>query len=287
MNRPLYSPKTIQDLLERHGFTFSKALGQNFLIDGNIIEKIIGAADIQNKNILEIGPGFGVLSHRLSEKGKKLLLVEMDRRLEPVLKEVLADRDNVEIIFSDVLKLDLHRVLKERFGGEKVNVVANLPYYVTTPILAHLLEDNLPIESITVMVQKEVAKRMAAKANTKDYGSLSLLVQYYTQGTVICTVPNTVFMPRPKVESAVVYLKLRGVSKNENFFKVTRAAFNMRRKTLVNALAKGLNLEKAKIADCLSAINLSEQIRGEELSLEQYLELSQLLFMESILKRYE
>lgn len=287
MNRPLYSPKTIQDLLERHGFTFSKALGQNFLIDGNIIEKIIGAADIQNKNILEIGPGFGVLSHRLSEKGKKLLLVEMDRRLELVLKEVLADRDNVEIIFSDVLKLDLHRVLKERFGGEKVNVVANLPYYVTTPILAHLLEDNLPIESITVMVQKEVAKRMAAKANTKDYGSLSLLVQYYTQGTVICTVPNTVFMPRPKVESAVVYLKLRGVSKNENFFKVTRAAFNMRRKTLVNALAKGLNLEKAKIADCLSAINLSEQIRGEELSLEQYLELSQLLFMESILKRYE
>lgn len=287
MNRPLYSPKTIQDLLERHGFTFSKALGQNFLIDGNIIEKIIGAADIQNKNILEIGPGFGVLSHRLSEKGKKLLLVEMDRRLEPVLKEVLADRDNVEIIFSDVLKLDLHRVLKERFGGEKVNVVANLPYYVTTPILAHLLEDNLPIESITVMVQKEVAKRMAAKANTKDYGSLSLLVQYYTQGTVVCTVPNTVFMPRPKVESAVVYLKLRGVSKNENFFKVTRAAFNMRRKTLVNALAKGLNLEKAKIADCLSAINLSEQIRGEELSLEQYLELSQLLFMESILKRYE
>ena len=287
MNRPLYSPKTIHDLLERHGFTFSKALGQNFLIDGNIIEKIIGAADIQNKNILEIGPGFGVLSHRLSEKGKKLLLVEMDRRLEPVLKEVLADRDNVEIIFSDVLKLDLHRVLKERFGGEKVNVVANLPYYVTTPILAHLLEDNLPIESITVMVQKEVAKRMAAKANTKDYGSLSLLVQYYTQGTVICTVPNTVFMPRPKVESAVVYLKLRGVSKNENFFKVTRAAFNMRRKTLVNALAKGLNLEKAKIADCLSAINLSEQIRGEELSLEQYLELSQLLFMESILKRYE
>lgn len=287
MNRPLYSPKTIQDLLERHGFTFSKALGQNFLIDGNIIEKIIGAADIQDKNILEIGPGFGVLSHRLSEKGKKLLLVEMDRRLEPVLEEVLADRDNVEIIFSDVLKLDLHRVLKERFGGEKVNVVANLPYYVTTPILAHLLEDDLPVESITVMVQKEVAKRMVAKANTKDYGSLSLLVQYYTQGTVVCTVPNTVFMPRPKVESAVVHLKLKGVPKNENFFKVTRAAFNMRRKTLVNALSKGLNLEKAKIADCLSAINLSEQIRGEELSLEQYLQLSQLLFMESILKQYE
>ena len=198
MNRPLYSPVRIQEMLDEYGFSFSKALGQNFLIDGNIIEKIAETAEIDGANVLEIGPGFGVLTDRLAAEAKKVLAVEMDERLEPVLAEVLEDRDNVTVLFSDVLKLDLKQVLAKEFSGEPVKVVANLPYYVTTPILAHLLETDLPLESVTVMVQKEVAKRMTAKPGTKDYGSLTLLIDYYSKSHWHLPYPIRCLCPDPR-----------------------------------------------------------------------------------------
>lgn len=274
MTRPIYSPATIRDLLERHGFRFSKSLGQNFLIDGNIIEKILQRAQVEDENILEIGPGFGVLSKSLAQRGKKLLLVELDKSLEPVLEEVLEEeREKVRIIFSDVLKIDLQKELRETFGEEKAIVVANLPYYVTTPILARLLEEDLPVKSITVMVQKEVARRMVAKAGTKEYGSLSVLVQYYTKPELAFTVPPTVFMPRPKVDSAVVHMELQGAKKDPVFFEYVHGAFQMRRKTLANAWEKSLGIEKEKTRKALVSLGKQENARGEELTPEEFLAL--------------
>lgn len=208
------TPRRTKDIIQRHGFSFKKSLGQNFLIDQNILNKIVNAAGLdETKGALEIGPGIGALTEKLAQSAKAVTAVEIDQRLLPILEEVLAPYEHVKVRHGDVLKLDLREVFATDFADvSKVSVVANLPYYVTTPILMRLLEDKLPLENIVVMIQKEVAERMAASPGTKDYGSLSIAVQYYSEPELVCIVPNTVFIPQPNVESAVIRLRVREAS---------------------------------------------------------------------------
>lgn len=275
----LYSPKYVKHLLDKYGFKFSKSLGQNFLIDGNIIRKIGEGAELKSgDNVLEIGPGFGTLTEELALRAKKVVAIELDKKLLPVLKETLADYDNVKIIPGDVLKLDLEKLIKEEFQGEKIKVIANLPYYVTTPILGRLLEENLNIESITVMVQKEVAERMIAGPHNKTYGALSLFVNFYTHPRIITTVPKTVFMPQPKIDSAVISLILKEELPNldrEKFFKVVKAGFSKRRKTILNSMSNSeLGLEKDVIREALEKAKIDPIQRAEDLSLEDFISIS-------------
>lgn len=278
----LYSPKYVKLLLDKYGFKFSKSLGQNFLIDGNIVRNIVNGADIKNTdNVLEIGPGFGTLTEELALNAKKVVAIELDKNLLPVLKYTLSDYKNIKIVPGDVLEIDLEKIIEEEFNGEKVKVVANLPYYVTTPILGRLLEENLNIESITVMVQKEVADRMVANPNSKTYGALSLFINFYTYPEIILKVPKTVFMPQPKIDSSVINLKLKEelpeVDKGK-FFKVVKAGFSKRRKTIVNSLSNSeLNLEKEIIKNSLEMANISLMSRAENLSLEDFLSISAIL----------
>lgn len=270
-NRPLYSPMRMREVLERHGFTFSKSLGQNFLIDGNILRKIATTGVDEGDFVLEIGPGFGVLTRELALRAKKVLAVEMDKRLAPVLEETLAGMENVAIHFDDVLKTDLATLFAAHFGADaRVSLVANLPYYVTTPILSAVLTGDLPFKRVTVMVQKEVAERMVARPGTKAYGSLSVFVQYFTRPTLAFIVPPSVFYPRPKVSSAVVTMDVLGKKNDRAFFTVVRAAFGMRRKTLSNALAGGLEMEKSAIEDAIREAGLSPSVRGEALTMKDF-----------------
>jgi len=280
----LYSPNQIKDILERHGFNFSKALGQNFLIDGNIVRKISIAAGVdKNTNVLEIGPGVGTLTEELALNAKRVVAVELDERLKPILEETLSGFDNVKVIFSDVLKLDLKEIIETEFNGERISVVANLPYYVTTPILEMLFENDLPIDLITVMVQKEVALRMTAKPGSKDYSSLSVFIRFYSEPKIEFKVPNTVFMPKPKVDSAVVKMELNKKYdvNRELFFKIVKAAFSKRRKTIINALSsyEDLNVQKDDIRELLTLADIDENRRAEDLSIEEYLNLTKLLDM--------
>jgi len=280
-NKRLYSPNQIRDILEQYGFNFSKALGQNFLIDGNIVRKIRASSGVDsNTNVLEIGPGIGTLTEELAMNAKKVVAIELDKRLKPILEETLSEFDNVKLIFSDVLKLDLHEVVKKEFGGEKFSVVANLPYYVTTPILEMLFENNLPIESITVMVQKEVAIRMTAQVGSKDYSSLTLFIRFYSEPTIEFKVPSTVFMPKPKVDSAVVKMVLNktyDVNKGL-FFNIVKGAFSKRRKTIINALSNydGINNTKEEIREFLLLAEIDENKRAEEISLEEFIKLTKI-----------
>lgn len=270
-NRPLYSPMRMREVLERHGFTFSKSLGQNFLIDGNILRKIATTGVDEGDFVLEIGPGFGVLTRELALRAKKVLAVEMDKRLAPVLEETLAGMENVAIHFDDVLKTDLAALFAAHFGADaRVSLVANLPYYVTTPILSAVLTGDLPFKRVTVMVQKEVAERMVARPGTKAYGSLSVFVQYFTRPTLAFVVPPSVFYPRPKVSSAVVTMDVLGKKNDRAFFAVVRAAFGMRRKTLLNALAGGLEMEKSAIEDAICEAGLLPSVRGEALTMKDF-----------------
>lgn len=280
-NKRLYSPNQIKDILERHGFNFSKALGQNFLIDGNIVRKIRIAAGVdKNTNVLEIGPGIGTLTEELASSAKRVVAVELDERLKPILEETLSDFENVKVIFSDVLKLDLKEMIEREFNGERISVVANLPYYVTTPILEKLFESDLPIDLITVMVQKEVALRMTAKPGSKDYSSLSVFIKFYSEPKIEFKVPNTVFMPKPKVDSAVVKMELNKKYdvNRELFFKIVKAAFSKRRKTIINALSsyKDLGIQKDDIRGVLILADIDENKRAEDLSIEDYLKLTKL-----------
>lgn len=278
-NKRLYSPKQVKEVLDRHGFYFSKSLGQNFLIDGNTVRKIVHLAGITKEDcVIEIGPGMGTLTEELAINANKVISIELDNRLKPILEETLSPYDNTKIIFEDVLKVDLKELIENECGGLNVKIVANLPYYVTTPIIAKLIESELPIQSITVMVQKEVAQRMAAKAHTKEYGSLSLFVQFYTEPKILMKVPKTVFMPQPTIDSSVINLQLRDElpkANTENYFKLVRAAFSKRRKTLINALSTyGFDIEKEELKEALKRASIEETVRGEDLTMEDYISLS-------------
>ena len=279
-------PQNTIAVLQKYQFRFQKRFGQNFLIDPHVLSKIIGAAGVTKEDfVLEIGPGIGTMTQYLCEHAREVVAVEIDRNLEPVLAETLGAYDNVTVIWEDVLKLDLAKLVEEKNAGRPVKVVANLPYYITTPIIMGLFESHMPVESITVMVQKEVADRMQAGPGTKDYGALSLAVQYYAVPEIMANVPPNCFMPRPKVGSTVI--RLTGYqeppvrTKDEKLmFRVIRASFNQRRKTLANGLgnAPGIALSKEAVQECIGELGVSPTVRGEALSLEQFAALSDLIW---------
>ena len=280
----LSNPKVTIETIKKYDFAFQKKFGQNFLIDGHVLDKIIAAAGVTKEDVvLEIGPGFGTMTQYLAEAAKEVIAVEIDKTLIPILKETLKEYDNVTLINEDILKVDIADLVEEKNGGKPIKVVANLPYYITTPIIMGLFESHVPLENITVMVQKEVAARMQAGPGTKDYGALSLAVQFYAQPYIVANVPPNCFIPRPNVGSAVIRLtKWENPPiqvKDEKFmFCLIRASFNQRRKTLQNSLVNGgIGVTKEQIIHALEQMELSPTIRGEALTLEQFAQLSDLL----------
>lgn len=274
--RNLTSPKVIKDILSEYEFRFSKSLGQNFLIDEGALGSIIEAADLTEKDaVLEIGPGFGTLTQKLAQNAGKVVSVEIDKTVIPILEENLKDFSNFKVICDDVMKIDLKKLIKEEFKGYNVKVAANLPYYITTPIIMMLLESRVEFESLVIMVQKEVAERLCASPSKKDYGAITLSVDYFADASIVTNVPPTSFMPPPKVTSSVVKMVLRKEKKvnpiNEAlFFKVVKASFAQRRKTLVNALANGGVASKDVILNALKNLGIDEKRRGETLSIEEF-----------------
>ena len=280
----LGNPQETIAVLQRYGFNFQKKYGQNFLIDTHVLDKIIGAAEIGRDDfVLEIGPGIGTMTQYLAEAAREVVAVEIDTKLIPILEDTLKEYDNVTVLNEDILKVDIRKIAEEKNGGKPIKVVANLPYYITTPIIMGLFESEVPLDSITVMVQKEVADRMQVGPGTKDYGALSLAVQYYAEPYIVANVPPNCFMPRPNVGSAVIRLtshKKPVAVKNEKLmFDIIRASFNQRRKTLVNGLYNvgGLNKSKEELAAVLESIGLAANVRGETLTLEQFAALSDAL----------
>ena len=282
----LGNPKNTIEILNKYQFMFQKRFGQNFLIDTHVLEKIIKSAEITKEDlVLEIGPGIGTMTQYLCENAREVIAVEIDKNLIPILEnDTLAEYDNVSIINEDILKVDLNALVQEKNNGERIKVVANLPYYITTPIIMGLFEAHVPLKNITVMVQKEVADRMQAGPGSKDYGALSLAVQYYATPYIVANVPPNCFMPRPNVGSAVIRLTLHEeptvkVNDEAFMFRIIRASFNQRRKTLVNGLtnASELKLSKEQVQGALEQMGLSATVRGEALTLEQFAELANLL----------
>ncbi|MEG1846836.1 MAG: 16S rRNA (adenine(1518)-N(6)/adenine(1519)-N(6))-dimethyltransferase RsmA [Lachnospiraceae bacterium] len=285
----LANPKNTIEILKKYHFMFRKKYGQNFLIDGNILDKIVESAQITKEDcVIEIGPGIGTMTQYLAEVAKEVIAVEIDKALIPILEDTLSAYDNVTVLNEDILKVDMNQLVQERNQGKPIKVVANLPYYITTPIIMGLFESHVPLESITIMVQKEVADRMQVGPGTKDYGALSLAVQYYAHPHVVMQVPPTCFMPQPKVGSAVIRLDKYetppvAVENEAFFFKIIRASFNQRRKTLMNGLqnADSLSLGKEILIEALEEMNLSLTIRGEALNLEQFAHISNILWLKS------
>ena len=281
----LGTPKNTIEIIQKYEFMFQKKFGQNFLIDTHVLEKIISAAGItKNDCVLEIGPGIGTMTQYLAENAGHVVAVEIDRNLIPILKETLADYDNVTVINEDILRVDIKALAEEYNGGKPIKVVANLPYYITTPIIMGLFESGVPIDNITVMVQKEVADRMKEGPGSKDYGALSLAVQYYAEPEIVANVPPNCFIPRPNVGSAVIRLTRHKempveVKDPALMFKIIRASFNQRRKTLQNGLgnAPELPYTKEQIAAAIAEMGLTPTIRGEALSLAQFAQLSDIL----------
>lgn len=273
------------EIIKKYDFAFQKKFGQNFLIDQRVLDKIVAAADVGPEDcVLEIGPGIGTLTRCLAEAAGQVIAVEIDKNLIPILGDVLSEYDNITVINEDILKVDIQALVDEKNGGKPIKVVANLPYYITTPIIMGLFESHVPIDNITVMVQKEVADRMQVGPGTKDYGALSLAVQYYAEPYIVANVPQNCFIPRPNVGSAVIRLtrhkeKPVTVKDEQHMFRLIRAAFNQRRKTLQNALHNmpELNLSKEQVVKALQEMGLSETIRGEKLTLEDFARLSDLL----------
>ena len=281
----LGNPKNTIEILNKYSFVFQKKYGQNFLIDTRVLEKIIDAAEITKEDfVLEIGPGIGTMTQYLAEAAGHVTAVEIDRNLIPILEDTLSGYDNVTILNEDVLKVDIRRLAEEQNGGRPIKVVANLPYYFTTPIIMGLFESHVPLESITVMVQKEVADRMQVGPGTKDYGALSLAVQYYARPYLVANVPPNCFMPRPKVGSAVIRLTRYEkppveTTDEKRMFRIIRASFNQRRKTLVNGLGNSLEVQASRddVTAALRQMGLPAAVRGETLTLEQFAQLSNLL----------
>lgn len=278
----LTSPKTIRTIAEQFGFTFKKGLGQNFLTSQTVLEEIADAAEIDGGGVLEIGPGFGVLTQELSKHAKKVVSIEIDERLNDVLDYTLAECENVKIINADVMKTDLPKLIADEFGNERISVAANLPYYITTPIITMLLEQKLAINNIVIMIQKEVAQRLNAQPGTKDYGAITLLCRYYTEPEIITTVPAGLFVPPPKVDSAVLKLRILDepavkVKDEAVFFKTVKAAFAQRRKTLLNCLAQAFPMSKPELTDLMEGIGIAPSRRGETLSIEEFAKLADAL----------
>ena len=278
----LGNPKNTIEVIQKYDFDFQKKFGQNFLIDERVLEKIISAAEVKKEDfVLEIGPGIGTMTQYLAENAREVMAVEIDKNLIPILSDTLSAYDNVSILNADILKVDIAKIVEEKNGGKPVKVVANLPYYITTPIIMGLFESHVPVDSITVMVQKEVADRMQTGPGSKDYGALSLAVQYYAKPEIVANVPPNCFMPRPKVGSAVIRLTRHQnppvTAKDEKLmFRIIRASFNQRRKTLANGLknSQELNYTKEQVEAAITECGLPLNIRGETLTLEQFAKLS-------------
>ena len=278
----LGTPSATKEIINKYSFAFQKKFGQNFLIDSNVLESIIRGAEITKDDfVLEIGPGIGTMTQYLCEAARQVVAVEIDKMLIPILEDTLSEYDNVEVINQDVLKVDIKSLAEEKNNGKPIKDVANLPYYITTPIIMGLFESGVPIDSITIMVQKEVADRMQTGPGSKDYGALSLAVQYYATAKVILNVSATCFMPRPNVDSAVIKLTRHkeptvNVADEKLMFKIIRASFNQRRKTLVNGLKNSpeLSFSKEQIVKAIEKIGKPETIRGEALTLEEFAELA-------------
>ncbi|MDE6433315.1 MAG: 16S rRNA (adenine(1518)-N(6)/adenine(1519)-N(6))-dimethyltransferase RsmA [Lachnospiraceae bacterium] len=280
----LSNPQVTIETIKKYDFAFQKKFGQNFLIDGHVLDKIIAAAGVTRDDVvLEIGPGFGTMTQYLAEAAREVIAVEIDKALIPILQETLKDYDNITLINEDILKVDIAALVDEKNGGKPIKVVANLPYYITTPIIMGLFESHVPLENITVMVQKEVAARMQAGPGTKDYGALSLAVQFYANPYIVANVPPNCFIPRPNVGSAVIRLtrwdKPPVSVRDEKFmFALIRASFNQRRKTLQNSLVNGgVGVTKDQVVNALEQMGLSATIRGEALTLEQFAGLADIL----------
>ncbi len=278
-------PANTIEVLQKYHFNFQKKFGQNFLIDPHVLERIVEESGITKEDcVLEIGPGIGTMTQYLAESAREVVAVEIDKALIPILEDTLSEYDNITVINDDILKVDINKIVQERNAGQAIKVVANLPYYITTPIIMGLFESKVPLKSITIMVQKEVADRMQVGPGTKDYGALSLAVQYYAKPEIVANVPPNCFMPRPNVGSAVIrltrYEQQPVDAKDDKYmFRIIRASFNQRRKTLVNGLlnAGNLNTTKEDILNALQEMELSPTIRGEALTLEQFARLSNLL----------
>ncbi len=278
-------PQNTIEVLQKYHFNFQKKFGQNFLIDTGVLERIIDAAEITEDDcVLEIGPGIGTMTQYLAERAREVVAVEIDKALIPILEDTLSAYDNVTIINEDILKVDMNQIAEEKNGGKPIKVVANLPYYITTPIIMGLFESHVPLKSITIMVQKEVADRMQVGPGTKDYGALSLAVQYYAKPEIVANVPPNCFIPRPNVGSAVIRLTRFEeppvqVDDEKKMFALIRASFNQRRKTLVNGLGNAANLQvsKEQVQKVLEQMDLPATVRGETFTLEQFARLSNLL----------
>ena len=281
----LGNPKNTIEVLQKYGFNFQKKFGQNFLIDSNILEEIIESAHVTKEDfVLEIGPGIGTMTQYLCEAAREVVAVEIDKNLIPILGDTLSAYNNVEVINEDILKVDIKSLAEEKNGGKPIKVVANLPYYLTTPIIMGLFESHVPIDSITIMVQKEVADRMQEGPGSKEYGALSLAVQYYAKPEIMVNVPPSCFMPQPKVGSAVIRLTRHeqpvvDVEDERLLFQIIRASFNQRRKTLLNGLNNSpeIHLPKEMLEECIEELQVSPTIRGEALSLEQFARLSNII----------
>ncbi|TRZ36445.1 16S rRNA (adenine(1518)-N(6)/adenine(1519)-N(6))-dimethyltransferase RsmA [Niallia circulans] len=288
MYKDIATPVRTKAILEKYGFSFKKSLGQNFLIDTNILRNIVDHAELsESSGAIEVGPGIGALTEQLAKRAKKVVAYEIDQRLLPILSETLEPYPNAKVIHSDVLKANVKEMIEQEFAGiDDIMLVANLPYYVTTPIIMKILEENLPLRGIVVMLQKEVADRISAKPSTKEYGSLSIAIQYYTVPEVVMIVPKTVFVPQPNVDSAVIRLTIRQkplveVKSEEFLFRVTRASFAQRRKTILNNLTSQLDNGKEKkdsILSALQAAGIEPSRRGESLSIEEFAALSDALY---------
>ncbi|HIU77708.1 MAG TPA: 16S rRNA (adenine(1518)-N(6)/adenine(1519)-N(6))-dimethyltransferase RsmA [Candidatus Pelethocola excrementipullorum] len=288
MDRPLPTlgnPQNTIAVLQKYGFNFQKKFGQNFLIDTHVLDKIIAAANIGPDDfVVEIGPGIGTMTQYLAYAAREVCAVEIDHNLIPILEDTLSGYDNVTVLNKDILKVDLNALAQEKNGGRPIKVVANLPYYITTPIVMGLFENHVPLESVTVMVQKEVAERMQVGPGTKDYGALSLAVQYYAEPYIVANVPPNCFMPRPKVGSAVIRLTLHTdtpiqVKDEKLMFRLIRASFNQRRKTLVNGITNSAELQytKEEVAQAIEKCGFPPAVRGETLELKQFAMLSDAL----------
>lgn len=281
----LGNPKKTIEIIQKYEFNFQKKFGQNFLIDTGILEEIIDAANVTEDDfVLEIGPGIGTMTQYLCEAARQVVAVEIDTNLIPILKETLSEYDNVEVINQDILKLDINALADKYNQGKPIKVVANLPYYITTPIIMGLFESHVPIDSITIMVQKEVADRMQVGPGTKDYGALSLAVQYYAEPEIVVNVPPSCFMPQPKVGSSVIRLTRHQeppvqVENEKLMFQVIRASFNQRRKTLANGLNNfpAIKLTKEQIQESITELGVPVTVRGEALTLEQFAQLSNII----------